>query len=346
MHNVFSAAFPMWGLVVIGFLVGRYNVIGPKADEVLSRYIFYCSMPAFLFLSLLKRDILDAFQIGFLICFAVSTAVSMAVSAIAAVGTLRLTKAEIPLFLMNTSYVNSINLGVPLLIYTVGDALPVVIINIFQLLVVSPVLIFLMEQGHKNMTAIGTTRQSIAILFRNPIIIATAAGFVGSVTHWRPPTLVEDALALLGQAAIPTALFALGLTLAKFSPHALRTIARDLQIALPIKLMLQPMVAGVIGYFVIDLEPRWLIAAVLVAGLPTPQNVCYLRAKIPSLHSRISWHRIFLKLAIHGNSLHSRPASQMGWLGVPKLSTLAVGRCRMANSGYSPSMKPDADPTR
>lgn len=273
MHNVLSAAFPMWALIAVGFLIGRYNILGANVDAVLSRYVFYCCMPAFLFLSLLERDILGTFPIGFLLCFATSTAISMAVSAIAAVGALRLTKAKMPLFLMNTSYVNSINLGVPLLIYTVGDALPVIIVNIFQLLVVSPMLIFFMERGGEDTTAVGTMRQATAILFRNPIIIATAAGFVGSMTHWRPPMLAEDALALLGQAAIPTALFALGLTLAKFSPHALRTIARDLQIALPIKLMLQPMVAGVIGYFVIDLEPQWLIAVILVAGLPAPQNV-------------------------------------------------------------------------
>ena len=273
MHDIFNAAFPMCALVAFGFLIGRYNIIGSNADEVLSRYIFYCSMPAFLFLSLLKRDVVGSFQMGFVISFAASTAVGMIVSAIVAVRILRLTKTEIPLFLMNTSYVNSINLGVPLLIYTVGDALPVVIVNIFQLLVVSPLLIFLMERNDRNTTAVGTMRQSMRILISNPIIIATALGFVGSIIHWRPPTLVEDALALLGQAAIPTALFALGLTLAKLGPHILRMIARDLQIALPIKLILQPMVAGAIGYFVIGLEPHWLIAAVLVAGLPAPQNV-------------------------------------------------------------------------
>ena len=273
MHNVFIAAAPMLSLMLVGFVIGRCNVIGPNADEILSRYVFYCSMPAFLFLSLIERDIIQASQFDFLVCFAASTAVSMAVSAFIAVRALRLTKVEIPLFLMSTSYVNSINLGVPLLVYTIGDPLPVVIVNVFQLLVVSPFLIFLMERDKNNATVIGTMRRSLSILVCNPIILATALGFAGSMTHWRPPVLVEDALALLGQAAIPTALFALGLTLSKIDLHALRGIAHDLQMALPIKLLLQPMVTGVTGYAFIDLEPRWLIAAILVAGLPTAQNV-------------------------------------------------------------------------
>lgn len=273
MYDALTAASPVWAPIAVGFLVGRYNIFGANADVVLSRYVFYCCMPAFLFLSLLERDILGTFPIGFLICFAASTTISMLVSAIVAGRTLSLTKAEMPLFLMNTSYVNSINLGVPLLIYTIGDALPVVIVNIFQLLVVSPILIFLMEQEHRVTSAFGTMRQSIGFLFSNPIIIATALGFIGSMIRWRPPALVEDGLALLGQAAIPTALFALGLTLAKFSYHALREIAPDLRLALPIKLLLQPILAGVIGYSIIGLEPQWLIAVILAAGLPAPQNV-------------------------------------------------------------------------
>lgn len=273
MHNVLIAAAPMLSLILVGFVVGRCNVIGSKADEVLSRYIFYCSMPAFLFLSLLERDITQASQFDFLFCFATSTAISMAVSTFIAFRALRLTTAEVPLFLMSTCYVNSINLGVPLLVYTIGDPLPVVIVNVFQLLVVCPFLILLLERGEKKATAIGTMWRSLRMLVCNPIILATALGFAGSITRLRPPGLVEDALALLGQAAIPTALFALGLTLSKIDRHALRGIARDLRMALTIKLLLQPIVTGVIGFVFMDLEQQWLIAAILVAGLPTAQNV-------------------------------------------------------------------------
>lgn len=264
---------PMWSLILIGFVIGRCNVIGSNADEILSRYTFYCGMPAFLFLSLLQRDIAQTFQFRFLICFAASAAVSMVISVIIAARILRLAKMEIPLFLMSTSYVNSINLGVPLLLYTVGDALPAIIVNVFQLLIVSPSLILWMEQYANSATAGGVIRRSLGVLVGNPIIIATALGLVGSMTHLQLPALIESPLALLGQAAVPTALLALGLTLAKISVRELRGITLDLQMALPIKLMLQPMIAGMIGYFLIGLKPQWLIAAVLTAGLPAPQNV-------------------------------------------------------------------------
>lgn len=147
------ATIPMWSLILIGFIVGRCNFIGSNADEILSRYTFYCSMPAFLFLSLLQRDFSQTLQVGFFICFAASSAFSIAISVFIAVRVLRLTKGEIPLFLMNTSYVNSINLGVPLLLYTLGDAFPAIIVNVFQLLIVSPLLIFWMEHGTNGATA-------------------------------------------------------------------------------------------------------------------------------------------------------------------------------------------------
>jgi len=197
----------------------------------------------------------------------------MAVSILIAARVLGLAKIETPLFLMNTSYVNSINLGVPLLLYTVGDALPAIIVNVFQLLIVSPLLIFWMEHHANSATASGVMRRSMGVLVGNPIIIATALGLAGSMTRLQLPAIIESPLALLGQAAVPTALLTLGLTLAKISFRELRGITMDLQMALPIKLILQPVLAGMIGYFLMALKPQWLVAVVLTAGLPAPQNV-------------------------------------------------------------------------
>ena len=148
-------------------------------------------------------------------------------------------------------------IAVPIGLYVLHDATFVVSVLIFQVLVMSP-LIFL---------GLGVERSSLLAPLRMPIVVASVLGLAMSALGWRLPEPVMRPLDLLGGAAVPLALFALGMSL-NGSAVAWRRVAP----VVTLKLLVQPLIAFLAGRFLLHLEGHALFAAVLFAGLPTAQN--------------------------------------------------------------------------
>ena len=64
-----------------------------------------------------------------------------------------------------------------------------------------------------------TVRQITRAMTRNMLVLAIAAGFVVNLLHLPMPGVLVEALNLLGRAALPTALFALGGVLYRYRPE-------------------------------------------------------------------------------------------------------------------------------
>jgi len=78
---------------------------------------------------------------------------------------------------------------------------------------------------------------------------------------------------IVGAAAVPVVLIAFGMSL-----HGRKLLApgsgrRDILLASAIKLAVMPLIAWLFGRFVFGLDHDQLFAAVVLAGLPTAQNI-------------------------------------------------------------------------
>ena len=71
-----AAFVPIWALTLLGFMAGRFRLLGAEADRVLGGFVFHLAMPAALF-SVLTRTRLS-FSVPALGAFAASTVVTMA----------------------------------------------------------------------------------------------------------------------------------------------------------------------------------------------------------------------------------------------------------------------------
>ncbi|MFD0428096.1 AEC family transporter [Streptomyces zhihengii] len=112
---------------------------------------------------------------------------------------------------MAGSYVNSANLGIPVAVQLLGDASFVIAVALFQTLFVTPVVIALIE-----LDTGGERRRPLRLLLlplRNPVIAASAAGTAVAALGLRLPPEATAPVEMLGGAAVPAALFALGLSL-------------------------------------------------------------------------------------------------------------------------------------
>lgn len=89
---------------------------------------------------------------------------------------------------------------------------------------------FVRNRGQSGLLLLGSVS---AAMFRNALVIGILAGFAVNLSGLPIPDVVDDALSLIVQAALPAALFALGGVLLQYRPEGdLKTIAMVCAIAL------------------------------------------------------------------------------------------------------------------
>jgi malonate transporter and related proteins len=105
-------------------------------------------------------------------------------------------------------------------------------------------------------------------LVRNPLLVAPALGALVPSAGLAVPDAVATFLKLLGGAAAPCALVALGLFLAQPRQTG-GGQGRTAALLVGLKLVLHPLLAYGLGRYLFDLPPLLLHTAVLMAALPT-----------------------------------------------------------------------------
>ncbi|MFF8711149.1 AEC family transporter [Streptomyces sp. NPDC015184] len=230
MHALLSAFAPIWTLTAIGYAVGRSGLLGRQAEAVLGRFVFHVAMPAALF-TMVSGARLDSFANPSMVAFAAGTALVCGLGFLTAGRLFGRGTADRAISSMTSGYVNSANLGIPVAVQVLGDASFVAQIILFQVLLVSPVILTLLDSGTRTgaSTGAGTVgpgtgggarsgravvlRRMLTMPVRNPIIMASLLGVVVSALGLRLPHALAHSCDLLGAAAVPTALITLGLSL-------------------------------------------------------------------------------------------------------------------------------------
>ncbi len=115
----------------------------------------------------------------------------------------------------------------------------------------------------------GALVNSARALATNPLLWAVVIGLALSAAGAQMPLSIERLLGLLGQAAAPCALVAIGLFLAGRPVAKLAASAVFSSVA---KLALFPFIVWLLTQYVFPLEPLWAVAAVLMAGMPVGAN--------------------------------------------------------------------------
>ncbi|MFE5585048.1 AEC family transporter [Kitasatospora sp. NPDC056531] len=266
LHPLLSGFAPIWVLTGIGYLVGRTGLLGPQAEVVLNRFVFHVAMPAALFL-MIARTPLDRFANPSMLAFAAGTAVATGLGLLAGHLLFRRKPGELAIGAMASGYVNSANLGIPVTVQVLGDASFVAPVVLFQILLVTPAVLAVLDSGAAGRRAL------LTLPLRNPILLATALGAVASATGLHLPAELNRSGELLGGAGVPTALIALGMSLHNRPPTDGRSRRAEVGLTVAVKTLVQPLVALAVAGPLLHLPPHQLLTVVLFSALPTAQNV-------------------------------------------------------------------------
>jgi len=260
----------VWVLVLVGYLIGRFGLLDVAGLEVLTRLTFFVTAPALLFATLATSAPSGLFT-GALAAFVLSTVVVTTLYVMVARLLWHRGVAELTVGALAAGYVNAGNLGIPIAAYVLGDVAFIAPVLVFQVMLASPAALAVLD------VATGEGRPSLrrlaALPARNPLLIASAVGIAVAVSGRRLPEPVLQPFVLLGAAAVPLTLLALGMSLRGSRPLRGGPDARERTLAVVLKVVVHPLAAYLIGHGLLGLTGPALLAAVVTSALPTAQNI-------------------------------------------------------------------------
>jgi predicted permease len=169
-----------------------------------------------------------------------------------------------------SGYLNANNIGLPVASYVLGDPKYVAPVILFQLLVLAPITLGVLDSLDGGRVSV---KSILTQPLRNPIIIASIAGAVVAATGITIPAPVMAPLQIIGGAAIPLMLIAFGMSLRGQRPFQAGAERREIATASAIKLVVMPLMAWAIAYYFFGLTGQALYVSVVLAALPTAQNI-------------------------------------------------------------------------
>ncbi|MDK8243143.1 MULTISPECIES: AEC family transporter [unclassified Corynebacterium] len=264
MLDVLTGFAIIFTVIAAGWWLAQKKVIGPGEQRLqLNRIAFHVATPSLIFSSVAVSDT-DAFFSPVILVIAIATVTTMLIYwAISAVW-FKQDAAETMAGAASSSYYNSVNIGLPIATYVLGDPTYVIPALVLQMAVLSPIVIAGLDRG-----ASGVLKSVIAGL-KAPVVVAAFAGFAVSASSWTVPEPVLAPLQILGGASIPMILMSFGASLT--GEKVLQSQRLATTTATILKLIGMPAVAWVVASL-LGLTGSDMYAALILCALPTAQNV-------------------------------------------------------------------------
>lgn len=264
MLDVLTGFAIIFAVIAAGWLLSQKGVIGPGDERLmLNRIAFYVATPSLIFSSVATSDT-SAFFSPVVLVIAVATAATMLVYWAISAAAFKQDTAETMAGAASASYYNSVNIGLPIATYVLGDATFVVPALVLQMAVLSPVVIAGLDRGSSGFM------KSMWSGLTAPVVVAAFAGFAVSALGVEVPEPVLAPLEILGGASIPLILMSFG---ASLTGEKILTSQRGPTLtATALKLVGMPAIAWAVGT-ALGLTGDELYAALILSALPTAQNV-------------------------------------------------------------------------
>lgn len=281
MSVVLTALFPVFALIAIGWLLGRTGVLNASASHSLTRFVALVCLPALLFdisrrhpwQDIVHVGVLMSFGVPMLLCFGLGFWWRCRQSA---------SRSAAALAGMNASYANTGFMGIPLLSLLIGEEAlaPAVTTTLLTATILFSLTILILNNTHTtSSTQAKRPFRALLRLGTNPLVFAPLAGVISSAWAIPLPEALQTVITLLAAPATPTALIAIGLFLATLpaaapsasahpSAQQAQHLLRQRSGFLGLKLLLQPLLTGLLAYYVVGLTPVWAFAVTVLSATP------------------------------------------------------------------------------
>ncbi len=264
---VLEIVFPLFGIMVIGFLAGHFDILDKAGSAFLSRFVFVIALPALAFIKLSDIPVGEFFNWQFLCVLGGGMFATLCVSLVVARFVFQDTLTAQALHGLTAMYSSTGYIGIPLILVVFGEEAlaPGIVGAVITGAIFLPIAVMIAEFDRRDKTST-LSLAPIARVMCNPILIATAAGLTCSALAIRVPTPLAAICELLGDAYVPCALLSAGLFM---SGGIVRTATAEISWLVFAKLVLHPAITWWLAVHVFMLEGTLATIAVLQAALPS-----------------------------------------------------------------------------
>jgi len=271
MLAIFLKTLPFFALIAVGYWAGRTRFFTAEATAYLTKFVFYFALSAMLFnfsanLSLAEvwnGRLVAAYLWGTLFVYGIATIVCY----------LRGLNIEVTAIEAQCAVIGNVGfLGVPMLVLAV------------DLIVFSSLIVILITGSRDGRMTLAILRTVGLGLVKNPMIVAITLGLLWSGLEIPMPVPLNEFLTLLGAAATPGALFAIGASLASKSAERI-SIAGWLSF---LKLVVHPLFVAFACFVLFKVEPYQAMVTVSAAALPVAGNIYILAQHYGTSPQRVS----------------------------------------------------------
>ena len=285
MLEIFLKTLPFFSLIGLGFWAGRSGFFSAEATAYLTKFVFYFALSAMLFRFAANLSITEIFDGRLVAGYLWGTAVVYAI----ATGVALLRRLDVPTAAVEAQTAvigNTGFLGVPMFALLFGrEAVgPLMLLLAVDLIVFSSLIVILITGSRDGRLRLAVLRTVGLGLVKNPMIVSISAGLAWSALDLPFPEPLESFVSLLGGAATPGALFAIGASLAGKSAERL-SVAGYLS---AFKLVVHPAAVAFAALVVFPVEPFPATVMIAAAALPVAGNVYILAQHYGVAPARVS----------------------------------------------------------
>ncbi|MGV9454334.1 AEC family transporter [Streptomyces sp. NPDC003635] len=257
-----------------GVMLARRKVVPAESSKVFADYAFLFAVPCFLFGNIYRSDLGALFDWRAITGYATAAVTAAVLTGVIAGATGVRDPRGIALRIMAAVQVNTAYFAVPVFIMLFGNAAPIFPVLLFQVCVLSLIIISIMELGRPDRVG-GPARRlgtAVSASLLTPIVIACNVGILLNLLSVTVPEVALDSFAFVGDSASPVALFALGLHLGGSGLQVRGTTLEEIWI-IAFKCVALPLITYVVCHHLFGVGGEWLSYLVLIAAMPAPQNL-------------------------------------------------------------------------
>ena len=285
MIEVLLKTLPFFAIVGLGYVAARTNFFSEAATAYLTKFVFYFALPAMIirfsanlsFAELIKIPFIAAYLSASFLIYFLATGVAIL---------RRRNVAEAAVEAQCATVGNVGFLGIPMLALLMGPeaVLWVMLVLAIDQLVFGSLIVILIVGSRDGRMSFGMLKTVGMGLIKNPMIMAMVAGLLCSSSGWALPVPATEFFDILGAAATPGALFAIGASLASKSAERI-SVAGWLAFC---KLILHPGAVAIAALLIFPVAPYPAAVLIAATALPVAGNIFILATHYNVAPTRVS----------------------------------------------------------
>ena len=285
MIEVLLKTLPFFAIVGLGYVAARTNFFSEAATAYLTKFVFYFALPAMIIRFSANLSFAELINIPFIAAYlSASFLIYFLATGVAILRRRNVAEAAVEAQCATVGNVGF--LGIPMLALLMGPeaVLWVMLVLAIDQLVFGSLIVILIVGSRDGRMSFGMLKTVGTGLIKNPMIMAMIAGLLCSSSGWALPVPATEFFDILGAAATPGALFAIGASLASKSAERI-SVAGWLAFC---KLILHPGAIAIAALLIFPVAPYPAAVLIAATALPVAGNIFILATHYNVAPTRVS----------------------------------------------------------